>query len=128
MEYNTRNPIYSYNDQLESSFTAYLLDKTKSRGRIVLTEEKLDDVGTRLEAILKKSLHVRPSSIGWQKYSSRWYKDAEAYGLTERQSYRAFCLQVANQEFNTVGGCRNRYSMEFLAQNLCFIVKRSGSL
>jgi hypothetical protein len=38
--------------------TRSLLDKNKCRKRLVLTEEKLEDIGTRYEVSPKKSFHL----------------------------------------------------------------------
>jgi hypothetical protein len=56
--------IYNIVTKLRS--TGSVLDKKKYRKRYILTEEKLDDIGARLEA--RRSRYVFwLFSVGWQK-------------------------------------------------------------
>jgi hypothetical protein len=106
--------------------TVSVLDKEQSRRSHVLSEEKLDDVSTRLEASLKKS--SRLLQRGLARSTALLVENLKRYGLTKPHSYGAFCFQIASQEFDTLSGFRNRYSMDFLTQNSRFILAGHGSL
>jgi hypothetical protein len=48
--------------------------------------------------------------------------------FTELQSYIPFCFQITKQGFDTADGLKNRYSTDFLTQNLGFILTRRNYL
>jgi hypothetical protein len=67
-------------------------------------------------------------SVGWQKVQLTLVAQVVEVTALQIYIYIACCLEMAKQEFDTVGGFRNRYSMDFLTQNLLFIPTRRGSL
>jgi hypothetical protein len=89
-----------------------------------MTEKDLEDICTRLEASLKRSLHV-----GWYNVLLTFVQSCQITVLQSHSHtyYIAFCLQMAKQEFDNVDGFRNRYSIDLLTHNLLSIVMRRGS-
>jgi hypothetical protein len=75
--------IYNIVTKLRS--TGSVLDKKKSRKRHVLTEEKLDGIGARLEASPKKS------SFGSAVWVGRMQKDNSARVFSRNSQFRMLC-------------------------------------
>jgi hypothetical protein len=92
-----------------------VLDKEKFE-KDVLTEEKVCDIGTLLEAsgLTKSIAHVGTNF-------------AEVMALQNYSCCITFFLQIAKHKFEAVDGFRN-HSVVFLSQNLHFILTRCGSL
>jgi hypothetical protein len=61
----------------------------------ILTEEKLDDIGTGLEASPKKLLYLLALQCGLAEYTAHIGTKFLKLDLTKLQSYIAFCLQIA---------------------------------
>jgi hypothetical protein len=74
-----------------------------------MTEEKLDDIGAGLETKSEKFLYLLALSVGWQEVE---LTVVQSYGLTKLQLYITFCLYIVKQKSDTLGGFRNRYSMD----------------
>jgi hypothetical protein len=61
--------------------TGLLIDMTQKYKCRVLTEEKLDDIGARLEHTLRKSLNCLAQETGMSKSSARTATTAETQTL-----------------------------------------------
>jgi hypothetical protein len=97
-------------------------DQKKYRKRHV------DDISVQLKASPKKSLHILALQCGLAKSTARVGTKLLKLWPCKTIVYIVFCLQIKTQEFSTVVGFRNQYSMDLLTQNLHFILTRCKSL
>jgi hypothetical protein len=105
-----------------------MLDKKKFPKINLLTEEKLDVIGTLLKTRRKKSLRLFDSSLWVGKiYRSLWHKVAK---VTPSQGYS--CLSLLPPDYQaTIRYCmwfQESVLNGFLGQNVYFILMRHSSL
>jgi hypothetical protein len=109
--------------RIEAKFheTESVLDKKKTRRRHLLTEERPDNVGTRLEANRKSHCVSWIFSVFFKEVYSALQQNCSVVTTLRNDSCAVFCLRNLKREFDTVGGFTNLCVMVFLTQYLVLI-------